>query len=122
MDKNIACCGIDCSTCEAYKATIENNDELRRQVAKKWCEMNHTDQITPESINCTGCRQEGAKYFFCSHMCQIRKCAQSKGFETCGECSEIDHCEKVKPLYEFDPSIKEHFSTKRDGVASSNQA
>lgn len=108
MNKNIAYCGIDCHSCEAYKATINHDDQLRRQVAAKWCQMNHTDQITPESINCMGCRKEGAKYYFCSHMCQIRKCAESKGFETCGNCPEMEHCEKLKPLHEFDPSTKEN--------------
>ena len=52
MNKLIACCGINCETCEARLATIKNDDKMRVEVAKKWCEMNHTDQITPESINC----------------------------------------------------------------------
>lgn len=45
----------------AHKATITNDDELRKEVSRKWCEMNHTDQITPESINCMGCRADGIK-------------------------------------------------------------
>ena len=55
MNILIACCGINCETCEARIATIKNDDKMRVEVAKKWCEMNHTDQITPESINCAGC-------------------------------------------------------------------
>ena len=60
----IAYCGINCETCEARIATIKNDDKMRVEVAKKWCEMNHTDQITPDSINCTGCRVEGEKFYF----------------------------------------------------------
>ena len=71
MNKLIACCGINCETCEARLATIKNDDKMRVEVAKKWCEMNHTDQITPESINCVGCRVEGPKFYFCSHMCEV---------------------------------------------------
>ena len=32
----IACCGLDCSKCEAYLATQEDNDVKRAEVAKKW--------------------------------------------------------------------------------------
>ena len=88
MNKMIACCGINCKTCEARIATMKNDDKMRVEVAKKWCEMNHTDQITPESINCTGCRVEGVKFYFCSHMCEVHKCVAAKGYETCGECPD----------------------------------
>ena len=39
MNKLIACCGINCETCEARLATIKNDDKMRVEVAKKWCEM-----------------------------------------------------------------------------------
>ena len=68
---------------------------MRVEVAKKWCELNHTDQITPETINCLGCRTEGIKFAYCASMCPIRKCAAAKGFETCGDCAELDKCNKV---------------------------
>ena len=45
MNKMIACCGINCETCEARIATMKNDDKMRVEVAEKWCEMNHTDQI-----------------------------------------------------------------------------
>ena len=32
----IACCGLDCSKCEGYLATQEDNDAKRAEVAKKW--------------------------------------------------------------------------------------
>lgn len=108
MKKEIAFCGIDCSTCEAHIATLKNDNEMRKEVAQKWCKLNNTDLITPESINCMGCRNEGVKYYFCSHMCQIKKCCADKGYETCGNCPEMEHCEKLRPLHEFDPSTKEN--------------
>ena len=96
MNKMIACCGINCKTCEARIATMKNDDKMRVEVAKKWCEMNHTNQITPESINCTGCREEGVKFYFCSHMSEVKKCVAAKGYETCGECRE---CSRQSILY-----------------------
>ena len=34
MNKMIACCGINCETCEARIATIKNDDKMRVEVAK----------------------------------------------------------------------------------------
>ena len=95
MKKLIAYCGLDCEKCDARIATINNDDNLRKETSRKWCEMNHTDQITPETINCMGCRTEGIKFAYCASMCPIRKCAAAQGFETCGDGSELDKCSKV---------------------------
>ena len=89
-----AYCGLDCETCEAREATIKNNDELRVKVAKEWSEMNGVD-ITPEMINCVGCRIDGIKTPFCDSLCPIRQCGLGKGYETCGDCNELENCEKV---------------------------
>ena len=99
MNKMIACCGINCETCEARIATIKNDDKMRIKVAKKWCEMNHTDQITPESINCTGCRVEGVKFYFCSHLCEVHKCVTAKKYDTCGECTDKNTCKKLGDIW-----------------------
>ena len=94
----IAYCGLNCEACEARKATINNDDELRKEISRKWCEMNHTDQITPETINCMGCRADGIKFAYCDYMCEIRKCAMANGFSTCAECSEKGTCSKLAPI------------------------
>jgi hypothetical protein len=94
MNPYIACCGLDCEKCEARLATINNDDTLRKKVAKEWSELNKVE-ITPQMINCTGCRIEGAKTPFCQSLCPIRKCVNSKGYETCGNCSEMEHCDKL---------------------------
>ena len=112
MDKMIACCGINCETCEARIATMKNDDKMCVEVAKKWCEMNHTDQITPESINCTGCRVEGVKFYFCSHLCEVHKCVAAKGYETCGECPDKNTCKKVGSIWENCAEAKENLGGK----------
>ena len=66
----IAPCGLNCENCDARRATINNDDELRAKTAKLWCEMNQTDVIKPEHINCLGCLQEGVKTYFCSSLCE----------------------------------------------------
>jgi hypothetical protein len=55
MDKMIGYCGINCEKCEARIATIKDDDKMREEVSRKWCELFHTDIITPDKINCMGC-------------------------------------------------------------------
>ena len=97
MKDYIAYCGLDCETCEAHIATVNNDDDLRIKVAKEWSELNGVE-ITPEMINCAGCRIEGVKTPFCDSLCPIRQCALSKDIETCGACSEMSSCEKLEMI------------------------
>lgn len=96
MKSLIAYCGFDCERCDARIATINKDNKLRKETACKWCEMNHTDLITPETINCMGCKADGIKFAFCDSMCEIRKCAMSKNYNTCGDCTELESCSKMK--------------------------
>jgi hypothetical protein len=94
MNMYIAYCGLNCETCEARLATANDDADLRQKVAKLWSELNGVE-ITPEMINCVGCRIDGVKTPYCESLCTIRQCALSREIETCGECSEMDTCEKL---------------------------
>lgn len=98
MTDFIAYCGLDCETCEARIATVNDDNELRVKVSKLWSELNNVE-IIPEMINCTGCRIEGAKTPFCDSICPIRQCASAKKYETCADCSELEKCEKVEMIF-----------------------
>lgn len=102
MNKLISCCGLNCETCDAYIATMKNSDELRKQTAEKWQKMFNAPEIKIESINCTGCRSDGVKFAHC-YECKIRICTESKGFETCAECSALDSCKLVAGVHQFAP-------------------
>ena len=90
----IAYCGLNCEMCEARIATINNDDMLREKVARHWSELNGVT-ITPDMINCVGCRISGAKTPYCESLCSIRQCALNRNMETCGSCSEMETCEKL---------------------------
>ena len=94
MKKYIAYCGLNCETCQARIATINNDNELREKVSKLWSELNGVE-ITPEMINCAGCRIDGVKTPFCDSLCQIRQCALGRKVETCGTCADVKTCGKV---------------------------
>lgn len=102
MEKLIACCGLNCSACDARIATINNNDELRRTTADLWRVNYNSSDITPAMINCTGCREEGVKFGYCE-ICEIRKCVKTKGFNTCGDCLEMDTCDIVSGVHKYVP-------------------
>ena len=102
MEKLIACCGLNCATCEARIATIKNDDELRKSTAEKWKTLYNIPDMTPDMINCTGCREEGVKLGHWS-MCQIRLCAADKGFKTCGDCKEMDTCSLISGVHKSVP-------------------
>lgn len=103
MNKMIAYCGLDCEKCDAYLATINDDQALRQKTAKLWAELNNAP-ILPEHINCEGCRVEGIKTVFCDSMCGIRQCALRKGVTTCGDCSELERCSNVGAILENNPS------------------
>ena len=94
MKKYIAYCGLDCESCEARLATVNNDATLRQKVAKEWSKLNGVE-ITPEMINCVGCRIDGIKTPYCEALCPIRQCALKRNLETCGSCGEMDGCEKL---------------------------
>ena len=110
MKQLIACCGIDCEYCDARIATIANDNALREETAKKWREMFEAPDISAESINCTGCRPEGVKFSQCD-VCEIRKCVNSKGFDTCGDCDKLDTCEIVGFVLQNVPGAKENLTS-----------
>ena len=103
MNHYIACCGLDCERCEARLATVENDDSLRQRLAKEWSELNGVE-ITPEMLHCDGCRIDGVKTPYCESLCPIRQCAMGRGAETCGDCGELDRCEKLGLIGKNNPS------------------
>ena len=101
MEKIIACCGLDCATCDARIATVNNDNELRAQTAEKW-KVQYNPNLTPEMINCTGCREAGVKFGHCE-QCEIRNCVHSKGYQTCADCENHENCSIVGNIHKYVP-------------------
>ncbi len=107
MEKIISCCGLNCATCDARIATLSNDDELRRTTAAKWKAMYNASELSYDKISCTGCREEGIKFSHCN-KCEIRKCVNTKGFNTCGDCAELDFCSIVSGVHQYVPNALEN--------------
>lgn len=107
MKELIAFCGLDCETCDARVATLNNDDALREKTAELWTKLNGIP-ITADMIHCVGCRAEGVKTPFCESLCPIRQYALEKGCATCGDCPELDACPKVGAIHQNNPSAREN--------------
>lgn len=121
MDYLIAYCGLDCTKCDAYIATKNNDQNLREKTAKLWTELNKVP-ILPEHIECEGCRTNGKKTVYCSTLCPIRQCAMQKGLETCGNCPEMDTCDKVEKIHSYNSEARRNLKANHQRPnASSNR-
>ncbi len=102
MKTMIAYCGLDCEKCDAYLATLRDDQELREKTAKLWTALNNVP-ILPEQINCEGCRADGVKTVYCDSLCGIRQCALKKGVDTCGDCPDLETCQTVGAIHADNP-------------------
>ena len=106
MRDMIGYCGLDCEKCDAYLATLHDDQALREKTAKLWAELNDAP-ILPEPSNRQGCRVEGIKTVFCDQMCEIRRCALKKGVTTCGDCPDLESCPTVDAIISNNPEALE---------------
>lgn len=105
MEKKLSCCGILCSECPAYIATMEDDDEKREETANIWSQQ-YNSEIKPQDINCLGCLQkEGAVFSYC-HICGIRSCCFENEIDNCAHCFNYP-CEKIEEFFVAAPFAKE---------------
>lgn len=108
----LAYCGLDCDKCEAFTATQNNDDALRAKVAADWSKMFNV-KIEPDSVNCTSCRSEGIKVFYCQ-MCKVRKCAAEKTVDHCGQCKSYP-CDYLNEIFSYSDVPKANLEALRKG-------
>ena len=109
----IGCCGLDCEKCDARIATLTNDNALREKTAALWTKLNGVP-ITPEMINCTGCRIDGAKTPFCDKLCHVHNCVREKGLDTCADCGQMDGCPTLGRISVNSPFVLENLNRLRE--------
>lgn len=90
----IAYCGIDCSKCEGYLATLSGKEEELIKVAQAWSEKFQTS-VMPEDVICDGCKADERKSRHCKNTCEIRPCCIGKRLKACINCDNFpcaDEC------------------------------
>ena len=109
MKKNIAACGLDCSECEAFIATMNGDDKARAEIALKWSEI-YGGKCLPEDCICEGCMADGLLSTAHANTCEIRRCATERGIQHCGLCEDFA-CEKLEQFFEFVPDMRERLES-----------
>lgn len=121
MNPLIACCGLDCESCDARIATITNDNALREKTAALWSKLNGVT-ITPDMMNCTGCHAEGAKTPFCDSLRPIHNCVREKRLETCADCVQMDGCPTLERITANTPSALENLKRLRSSEQAGDEA
>ena len=112
-DKLIGCCGLDCEKCDARIATLNDDNALREKTAALWTKLNGMT-ITPDMINCTGCRLEGIKTPFRDKLCPVHNCVREKKLDTCADCKEMEGCKTLDCIAINNPSVIERLKKMKD--------
>ena len=107
----LGCCGNHCSECEAYLATIADDDVKRKAVAEKWT-IEYNRKYLPEEINCVGCTVEGVHPGYVESLCTMRTCCMDKGHSTCAECESFP-CEQLEEFFQNVPEAKKNLDALR---------
>lgn len=111
MSNMTACCGIVCSECGAFIATMNDDDNKRVEVAELWSKQYGQD-IKPEDINCDGCISDSERLIGHCKVCEIRKCAREKAVANCAYCDEYA-CEKLEGFFKMVPDARNNLDTIR---------
>ena len=90
--KIIAFCGLDCTECEAYKATQENDLMKLASITERWSAQDEID-YAPKDMFCDGCHADRLNIY--CRSCDVRGCGLEKGHKSCAKCDEYV-CEKLR--------------------------
>jgi|WetSurMetagenome_2_1015567.scaffolds.fasta_scaffold611521_2 hypothetical protein len=104
MARLIAYCGLDCSVCNAYVATMNNDAAMIERTAKEWSDMYHSE-ISAKDVWCDGCTAQSPR--LCGHCseCGIRACAQKHRVASCGTCPEY-RCDTIATFIDMVPDAQ----------------
>ena len=82
----IAKCGLECTQCDAYIATQNNDIEALQKMADEAKEQ-FKIEFSAEQSRCTGCSSDGIQIAYTS-QCAVRLCAIEKGVDNCAYCDD----------------------------------
>jgi uncharacterized protein YuzB (UPF0349 family) len=94
--KKLSYCGIACETqCELYKATKENDIQLKKEIYDKWgWKEKFGIEWDPEKVFCYGCKPADKPLKIGMAECTVRNCALENKMESCVQCKHLSACEK----------------------------
>jgi hypothetical protein len=108
-----AYCGLTCTECPAFKATLTNDHALAEATAQQWAK-DYQVKVRVENVWCDGCLVEGKKCAHCGE-CEIRACGMKKGVENCGRCADYATCATIAGFLSMVPPAKANLERIRAG-------
>ncbi|MDK2951728.1 MAG: hypothetical protein PWQ77_1393 [Kosmotogales bacterium] len=99
----VSYCGLLCSECEIYKASIENDSALKEKLAKEFDSEDF--HLEKKDILCFGCSGNEEEIFKFCDVCEIRKCGIKREIVNCGQCEEY-YCELLNKPFQMNPENK----------------
>ena len=73
--------------------------------------------LTPDQINCDGCKSKGDRRLSYCEICRVRECGTARGLDTCAACPD-QPCDKLEAFHAFSPDAEASF----DAVVASGEA
>ncbi len=61
-------------------------------------------------MNCQGCKAEDSAVFAGVLTCPMRKCCSGKQLADCGQCSELEACQRMISFLQECPQAKANLS------------
>jgi hypothetical protein len=111
-------CGIACGDeCELFKATKENDIDLKKKIYEKWnWKAQFKIEFDPAKVFCYGCKPENNIFKIGIDNCEVRKCAVENKMESCIQCNHLSSCEMKfwknwGELYQHAKEIQKQYST-----------
>jgi hypothetical protein len=100
VSEMIAYCGLDCRKCDAFIATQNQDFQRKREMAERWTKSLNI-KFGPEDIDCTGCMSTKISGW-CTKVCKIRPCAETKKVKTCAHCRDYP-CQELQKFLSDEP-------------------
>ncbi|MBT8349644.1 MAG: DUF3795 domain-containing protein [Deltaproteobacteria bacterium] len=89
-------CGLYCGVCAIYIAHKNNNTKFKEKLVGVYKGgFQDSEDLTIDDIHCSGCQSDD-RFMYCEH-CEIRDCAENKGYSGCHQCDDFpcQHIDKI---------------------------
>ena len=107
--EDLSYCGIDCSACDVFKATVEGDQEARMRAVELWTPTARKhwgmEKLDPNILDCAGCRTTDVQHKGYGR-CPIRPCARQRNLSSCGLCREWRTCERLSGVLADSPEAR----------------
>ena len=97
----IAYCGIDCNKCPVYLYATKGDTNAILNFARKLVDSFGGDIEEYKTYKCLGCVPDVNVKAPHPTVCNIRKCAREKKYNTCAECNAYENCSLLQDHFKI---------------------